>query len=693
MSPYTPIRDLWIGRLGLPTVETNISEALGSDVTTTGDSTAVGMRKVKGFTLTFPIHGTTGDANPYTTGMRMRRQMRSMMQNATYRLNGLYVRFIFDPERNGWMVIGTGTLADADGGPTLGEFTLTLDSAYRVAALNTHRDAYRIDITDLRLTTSPIDYLGQQVNTAALFAGLTAVPLIALPVGATDPSILDVPMSVSVTPRPSADGLIPIGNARSSYGQPFGSGSANVVNGDVVSWERAEANFNLGDVVIWDRRGQFGPFGTGGAYDVAPFPGTSALQTSYGWEEIYGSDYPYNWLTAGQAMDAPVIANGVCRVRYDTSGTAAAGLIVDAWDAATSAYVEQCKVGVRNTLAAGADTTLISATVAEYTPDRAVIQVVLGIPATGTRDRVYITLQRGWLGPRFEVYSNATSATWLIVQMAAGATNTSAMKNEGTSTTGGVAFLSSASGSSTSPFVTGTVLGATGYFPGENWLAVIPQGGTHQLNLAVLTNAYTAVSQAYPLYASAGNEILIEATASTNNPADYLSAHLNFALLQTGQVAEAESIRNASGTTAQTTDATASNGFAVSDTQTAATNVTLTQATTFLAQRTYRLAARVKVGTSGATGSFLWHLGTNASSILTSTATAWTWIDLGEVTASAVNPTLTVTGYRSAGSGNIQIDRIEAALVRDYVGHQGSRDVGSVALLDQRVEIRKVTRG
>lgn len=231
--------DLYIGRLGLPSIEDPITEQLGSEVSSVGDSSAVGQRKAKGFTLNFIVHAFNGPA-PTAAGNRMRRQLRSLMQNPAYRLAGVYMSFAPDPERNGWLVIGEAELADADGGVTFGSYKLSLSQAFLVASRRTHREGYRVDLTDLRLTTSWVDTLGQAVNTSADFAGLSAFSLTALPVGAYDQTVQNNVAPVPAT-RPGSDGDCRL--------------IVNLGVGDVVSWERDEADFNKGDVVAYDRRG------------------------------------------------------------------------------------------------------------------------------------------------------------------------------------------------------------------------------------------------------------------------------------------------------------------------------------------------------------------------------------------------------------------------------------------------------
>lgn len=118
------------------------------------------------------------------------------------------------------------------------------------------------------------------------------------------------------------------------------------------------------------------------------------------WEEVYGPDYP---LTAD---DVPVLENGICRVRWVGEQAAFA---LDAWDADLADYVEQGRVTawvVNPAGDRGLFNLLVRPMVLEWTPERAVIGAIL---SDGGADRcaLYITLQRGWTGPRFEAY-----ATW-----------------------------------------------------------------------------------------------------------------------------------------------------------------------------------------------------------------------------------------------------------------------------------------
>ena len=105
--------------------------------------------------------------------------------------------------------------------------------------------------------------------------------------------------------------------------------------------------------------------------------------------------------------DVPVLDNQLVRVRYDpgtgyTGGTGTPGFRVDVWNG--SAYVEQGKLTVQRIGdVTGACNTWVSASMVEYTPDRAVIRAVLANSAdVYSRELVFITVQRGELGITFE---------------------------------------------------------------------------------------------------------------------------------------------------------------------------------------------------------------------------------------------------------------------------------------------------
>ena len=450
-----------------------------------------------------------------------------------------------------------------------------------------------------------------------------------------------------------------------------------------ISFERFESEIELGGVLAFDRRGNITKPTTG--------PDSS-------WEEVYGPDYPWNWQTAGQPNDCPLLDNGVVRVRYDDTNSQP-GFSVDMWTG--SDYVEQGKMIVYRTGdTAGFDDTWVSAGLVEYTPDRAIILVVLRVLADPwSRERVYITLQRGQPRVRFEVYPSPTSAgvaTFSVLEWnlaptgGVGDANDSAFKSDTQAlpTPQGTGVIAATAGTGSSHFPT-AVLGATSYSDSENQVAILRCPSAYG-EVGPLQHTLTVIQQGAATETANGAGaygVSVNLIAAGSAAGGYNSAEIAFTPTVAAQAQEAEAIRNsASGTTSQVTDATASGGECVKDTQSALTNPTLTTSTLLL-EATYRVFARVKVG-AGVTGKFQAFLGANSSYLVTSTSTAWVWIDLGDVTAPAVDPTFAFFAEETAGSAGAYVDRVELFLMDNVIASgctfNGSRDFGSQALYDSR---------
>lgn len=110
------------------------------------------------------------------------------------------------------------------------------------------------------------------------------------------------------------------------------------------------------------------------------------------WEEVYGPDYP---LTAG---DVPILENGVCRVQYEIAAAAFSLHLHDGED-----YVEAGRFSFWHN--SDDQYTLLHPFVKEWTPERAVVGGAFRPPDSTARCEVYLTLQRGWAGPRVEIYA------------------------------------------------------------------------------------------------------------------------------------------------------------------------------------------------------------------------------------------------------------------------------------------------
>lgn len=320
---------------------------------------------------------STTVTDPSKPGERLRRQARSMFDNDALMLAGISFKFAVDPDLNGWLVMAGGELSYTDGGVSVSDYGLELRDAYKVGSRWTHRPARRFEVYDRRLATTPRDILGVYYSTD--FAGFNPMATKwwhALPVASSDvvgqSSTMGTPTLLT-----GQYGTTPI-----VFDRP---------HGEVVSFEHAASDEGRNDVVVYDRRGRTYP--TGSASDP---------QTAYGWEEVYGRNYP---LTSG---DLPVLANGHARVRWNA---ATSGWILEFWTA--GAYVEQGRLGMFDG-GTYAFNVLGPSVLYEWTPERAVLRyAILSTATPPQRADVFVILARGWFGPRVEMYTGYGQTAWM----------------------------------------------------------------------------------------------------------------------------------------------------------------------------------------------------------------------------------------------------------------------------------------
>ncbi len=240
------IRDLTLGRMSFPTLAEAVKETVGDQLDAVGAALTPGERQPRPLPLVIPVTGAESDANPYASGNRMRRQLRSLMENPLARMGGLYVTFSPDPELNGWLLVGNCDLEESDGGITLADYKLTMNDAYVVGRRRTHRPARRVELMDKRLSTSPRDYLRTYYSTDwAAFSGLAVVnlpPYISDSVGAGN-----APLALAGTPMVGIDGPENLVTGRA--------------DGEVVHYEAPEpvSAISKGGVVLFDRKGVTAP--------------------------------------------------------------------------------------------------------------------------------------------------------------------------------------------------------------------------------------------------------------------------------------------------------------------------------------------------------------------------------------------------------------------------------------------------
>lgn len=671
-----------VGRLVLGPPSTPLSESVGDPIASLGGGVVPAPRTAPTFGVALVTY--VGSNSSVATGQLIRRQLRSLLNNTPLKLQGyVYVIYSDDTEQNGWYVPDQNTLSAIDRGSWKGSgFWQTGTGSWMIVGRQrTHREAREVWMKDLRTGLYQRDYLGWVLTTD--FSWLPSLLVSVLPNGATS-------AIQSVTGQVVQTVALPTGRDGGACGLLTG-----LTDTTTVSYERAESALNLSDVIVYDRVGQITSPSTG--------PDTN-------WVEFYGTDWPGNWNTSGQPNDAPVLDNGLVRVRYDHS-VGAPGLRVDVWNG--SAYVEQGKM-VQSRDGHGAVNTWIAAGLAEYTPDRAVLRLVTSLSSdASSREVLYVTVQRGELSVTFEYYPALTTAggqsdcqlIWTpALNSGAADLNQSAVKidSQGTGNwtpgaAGTAAFVATAgtgagSGNSGQYGGTLTTLGNANFSTSENWVGVLRYPttynviGTYQATL-VVQQAANALLQ-YVGSNSAGYGVSGSTDAyevQSQNSAGYLQAQVCFAATQAQQVLEAEGMTLGSGTSS-TADANASGGFAATATRTTDANAHTTQATwPNGVSATYRVFLRVNV--SAGTGSFYVKTGATTGTTVTTTSTSYVWLDMGEIAAN--NTTFEVHAWISTGSGTIRVDRMEACLVVDQARtgaiYSGSRDVAQAALEDSRM--------
>lgn len=637
----------------------NFNEQMGDPITNQGGAPVPALRAALRHAVGLStISGAGGET--VESRFRLRRQLRGLFNNTPMKLQGLFLAWDADPENSGWYMPDMGQVTDLEGikgiGPATGLYEFQNFVWIKAGSTRTHRRAVGVLLKDVRQGTWPRDHRRAIYSTD--FSGLTPLALTYLPPGATDL------LSTGSVASPTA------------FSQPAGNdgGQGLVLQGAIdlarVSYEQPEASRNLGQVVLYDRRGErTGPVGTGAA-----------------WEEAYGPDHALSWVEGG-VIDAPVIENARCRVRYEPSNTP--GFSVDVWTG--TAWEQQGKL---NVLRVGSlCNELLSASIVEYAENRAVIQAVMKPSAVaGGRTEVIITLQRGWSGPKVEAYpapetNGEKSAAGILYTVVAADTDDTIVKFDTSS-----AIEATAKGTGHTGNFAGGTLGA-GTFNNDNDLTIGRWKGTAEalpygVNIAVFqTSASLSIGNGSTAYGAGRNQAEIVGAANTG----WLGIQLGYYAQQAEQGKEAENFSTKTGFT-ETADAAAANGKAMTTTQTADTNA-LKQTTWPNGDKgTYRVFARVK--TSASTLNIYCKTSLSTGATKTTTSAGYVWVDLGDIKTN--NGVMEIHCWALAAA-TCSVDRIEAFLVEDRETasagvYEGARDLGQRSLYDSRATPTLVTR-
>lgn len=235
------VRTVRLGRLRALGLMTNLQETVGDLLETVGGGVVGGERRPRPFNLEIPVRGDGTDGDGTTqrlSGERLRRQVRSLMDNQRMKLSGLYFHSLGDHELAGWLVVGGGGIEPSgQAASARGEWKLVIQDCFKVGSPHTHMDARRIEILDRGLPTTPRDHRGQVYSTD--FGGQGAYTQAFLPPGYRIATGMMGLLSVKALPSMEGD----LGIVESPE------------DGEVLMYEQREGLRNHADVILHDRRG------------------------------------------------------------------------------------------------------------------------------------------------------------------------------------------------------------------------------------------------------------------------------------------------------------------------------------------------------------------------------------------------------------------------------------------------------
>lgn len=404
-------------------------------------------------------------------------------------------------------------------------------------------------------------------------------------------------------------------------------------------------------------------------------------------EEVFGPDQPIS------QDDVPSLENGRVRVRLDTTGgvlppgtgPVTMGVAVDTNSAGT--WVEAGMFMFQRGFLQVAR--LISSQVVEVTPERAVLKAVMATDPLdpASREEIYLTLGRGWSGPRVEWYCPNTASglptpTISFVHSQANVTDSVMKIDSG----GGATCVSTAPGGS--PWGSNSL----GAMTGEPGLAVYRLGfNVAQARLAVHQLAATAATAADATAYGASLSALAVSVVG-----NYLGVYLGFHGLLTDQFLDAESMTLGAGTT-NTVVAGSNGGNAARGTRTSDANAHTTRANWPGGRMgRYRVFARVKTSASTlnvyakSTGA-----GGTTGPTATTTSTSYVMLDLGEIQVGNSTATLEIHAWASAAA-TFDVDLVQAFKLEDRTmtipSYDGARDLAAWGLYDSRAVPALVAR-
>lgn len=428
-------------------------------------------------------------------------------------------------------------------------------------------------------------------------------------------------------------------------------------------------------------------------------------------EEVYGPDHtPQPFAAAdtfrGTRGGCDALENGICRVRavYGEDYAYTSPKFMLALDAPLAGFAskpgwqELGRILIYDQASSGGAWTvnvqLASAAVLEWTPERTVVRYTLtrSVFDQTTRIDAYVTLQRGWAGPRVELYTASgrpgqAGAHGLAVRWVPNTTSELCL---------GTSAAVVAAGDPGGSWV------ATG-FPASTWLAfgVAPWQALAPVDASLAPVAATFMQAALTDYRVSDTDAYGgSARNAVAYGAPYGSGSQGYASVRFGvlpapiRLLEAETYRNTgSGTTGTGSSGSARGGSEVTESQTSDVNATvkLTSAqldTLGISPGSYQVAARVATANAGANvQAYAKFIGGNSQTSLYSAAPGTTrgWVALGEIQRVA-GDTLELHFWRSSGTGNVLVDAFSLVPTKRRVSgaatYDGAADLQQAAFIE-----------
>jgi len=381
-----------LGPLAFVTPADTVGETIGDGLEVVGAALTASDRRPRPLKLKLPVRGYQLEFDVVGAGLRLRRQVRQVIDNSKWRLQGLYFVWDADPDLDGWLMVGGADLSETDPGISFGEFEMDLSEVYIAGRPGTHRPGRRAWVVDLRTGLAARDTRRLLYSTDFAAQALPAEPLV------VPGDIVDLVASGNHPVVSTTVG--PLRGARHLYR------TVAAADAEIVSYLPDESLLpertryleldDLGSVRVWDLS------------NATPYPPEPAGYSSerdtdpnlyWGWERVLG-----DVLTANRPL---AVDNGATRLIW-LGPAANQGLAIEYWDDALGSFH---RIGrVLHSL------NVREQRVIEATPERAVIEWRAG------RYGLRAILQRGWWGPRLESYDDGGSTARLEYAPDAGGT-------------------------------------------------------------------------------------------------------------------------------------------------------------------------------------------------------------------------------------------------------------------------------